>query len=85
MGYHGGPTKNHPLNPPSIYEAVPVLKGGEKKKKNPSRNTLFPDWWRSREGGGIYKEEELKVSSDEMKPLVWLDRCVSYVLVTFHL
>ena len=28
MGYHGGPTKNHPLNPTSIYEAVPVLKGG---------------------------------------------------------
>ena len=85
MGYHGGRATHDPLSPPSIYEAVPVLKGGAKKKKNPSRNTLFPDWWRSREGGGIYKEEELKVSSDEMKPLVWLDRCVSYVLVTFHL
>ena len=66
--------------------SLTLAKGGWKQQKNPlSQEHTFPKFVAVKGGGGIYKEEELKVSSHEMKPVVWLDRCASYVLVTFHL
>ena len=53
MGYHGGRATHDPLSPPSIYEAVPVLKGGAKKKK-PQVGTHFSQIGGGRGRGVVY-------------------------------